>query len=193
MTAARPGRTGATVLTITIVLASMLAVGVFAYHFLWRGSSKTLFSVQENRELINLARSAIAEAYFRVQVDLDGSKSSWFDWCTLAIANPRTFVPQRTRDNATSVMSASQTVKYTTSDVTLERVVRLSPASMGTDQGIIDLKVTVTVDRSSPKHHATLTMVERRNFRLAANIGPFAAGGRHVVISPTPAMTSILE
>lgn len=192
MSAARSPRTGATVLTITIVLASILSIGVFAYHFLWRGSSKTLFSVQENRELLNLARSALAEAYFRLQVDLDSSRQIWFDWCTLAVANPRTFTPQRTKDNATNAMSANQIVKYSTGDVTMERIVRLTPESMGTDQGIIDLKVTVSVERTSPKHFAKLTMIERRNFRLADS-GPFAGGGRRIVVSPTPAMTSILE
>lgn len=185
-------RAGASILAVVMFCSAVIWVSVAAYHFLWRGSSRTLYSVQEHRELINLARSALAEAYFKLQIDLDLSARKWFDWCTTKRKLPvELFDPSRTRTNAESMSPAGAARVYTASDVTMERVVGLDRSSDGGQMGIVDFKVTVSVARSAPNHQASLTLTERRYFWLADNLGTFGAGGRHVEVSPTPAMTKV--
>jgi hypothetical protein len=177
---------------VVLFCASVIGVAVFAVHFLWRGSSRTLFSVQEHRELVNLARSAVSEAYFQLQADLDVSTQKWLDWCTSSRpAKPELFKPDRTRANAQQMSSDPNQLVYTADDVTLERVVGLDAKSDGGKMGIVDFKVTVYVQRSTPAHAAKLSLIERRYFWLADNLGPIRGGGRHVDLAPTPAMTAI--
>jgi len=48
-----PGRGGMSLLASVILLGVCLGVLVTGMHTLWRGSSRTLFSVQEHRELMD--------------------------------------------------------------------------------------------------------------------------------------------
>lgn len=184
-------RTGS-VLAVVLLCSAVIGVSVFAVHFLWRGSSRTLFSVQEQRELVNLARSAVAEAYFDAQASLDLSNETWLEWCTNPLPKaPKVFPPVRTRANAENMSTDPSQLLYTADDVTVERVVGLDRLADGGKMGIIDFKVKVHVARSAPVHVAHVTLTERRYFWLADNLGPFRAGGRHVDLAPTAAMTAV--
>jgi hypothetical protein len=189
---------GAVVLTVVMVIALVVGVAAFAYHDLWRGSARTLFSVQEHRELLNLGRSALSEAYFRLQGDLDRSKQEWFVWCTRRQAPVMSFDPKRTIAAAKNMSADPTALAYTIEDagqgserVKLERVIGVRADASGDEMGIVDLTVALKVRRSTTSHVANLTMTERRNFWLADDTGPFGGGGRHVELSPTPVMTSI--
>lgn len=188
-------RRGLSVLTIVLFIGVVLAGMVLATQTLWRGSSRTLFSVQEHRQLVSLARSCLAEAYFELQSSLDYSKADWFDWCTDRFQpSVRAFEPKVCKLNAQQMTTNAQFLAYSASDVTIERSIGVDPrGGPDREQGMLDLKVTVKIARASPKHEATLTMIERRNFWLADNLGPFGSAGRHVELSPTPAATTLAE
>jgi hypothetical protein len=188
-------RDGLGVLAAVMFFALAGSVIVLAYHTLWRGSSRTLFSVQENRQLLNLGRSALAEGYYELQRSLDNRDARWFDWFTASRgASDRTFAPVRTRENAEVMSGGGQTLQYAASDVTLVRVKGLPLSQIGVGKlGVIDLRVVVTVKRLSPRHEATLTMIERRTFSFQDDFGPYGTGGRHIELSPTPAGTVIEE
>lgn len=188
-------RQGLSVLTVVLFIGVVLAGTVLATHSLWRGSSRTLFSVQEHRQLISLARSCLAEAYFELQSSLDHSRADWFDWCTdRQQPLTRSFIPKVCRENAVLMTTNAQFLAYSASDVTIERSMGVDPrGGPDKEQGMLDLKVTVKIVRASPRHEASLTMIERRNFWLADNLGPFGSAGRHVELSPTPAATALVE
>jgi hypothetical protein len=187
-------RRGSTILLSVLFFALAAAVVVIAYHTLWRTSSRTLFSVQENRLLVNLGRSALAEGYYELQRSLDQGRAHWFDWFTgRGAAADRSFVPARTRENAVA-MSSPDFLEYTTGDVSIKRTVGLPLRdAVEGKQGVIDLTVRVRVRRAAPVHEAELTMSERRSFWFADDHGPFAGGGRHIALSATPAASFIEE
>src|SRR6266852_4862129 len=109
-------RHGLGALAAVLFFALAACVIVLAYHTLWRGSSRTLFSIQENRQLINLGRSALAEGYYELQRSLDQGQARWFDWFTSGSAVPdRTFVPVRTRENADIMSGGGQVLEYSAS------------------------------------------------------------------------------
>jgi hypothetical protein len=186
-------RTGASVLVIVILFAVIAGVMVFAYHQLWRGSSRTLFSAQELRVMTNLGRSSLSETYYELQKELDHGGEEWFDWCTaIGSPPPRTFVPAMTRENADVMSPEGGVLRYTTGDVEVRRVARLDLQLAGSGHmGVIDLVVEVAVNRDAPKHAAKLVLAERRNFWFADQLGPYGAGGRHIEVLPTPVGTWI--
>lgn len=181
------------ILALVVFFALVSSVVVFAAHFLWRGSSRTLFSVQEQRQLVNLGRSALEEAYVEFQHHLDEGQADWFDWFTAPDAVPeRTFAPATTREDLEQLAPAGGMLRFVTSDVTIRRVRTLDTHNLGGDSlGVLDLIVTVEVHRTDPAHHAQLTLVTRRTFRLAESVGPYGSAGRHVEVTPTPAGTWI--
>ena len=188
-------RRGFSVLTFVLLIGVVLSGIVLATQTMWRGSSRTLFSVQEHRQLVSLGRSCLAEAYFELQSSLDYSRADWFDWCTQGRQpQTKTFVPKVCRENAALMTTNAQFLSYSASDVTIERSMGVDPRG-GADheQGMLDLKVTVKIVRAAPHHEASLTMIERRNFWLADSLGPFGSAGRHVELSPTPAATTLAE
>jgi hypothetical protein len=187
-------RGGLGILAAVLVFTFAASVVVLGYHTLWRQSSRSLFSIQENRQLVNLGRSALSEGYYELQKSLDQGQARWFDWCTAgAAAADRIFVPARTRENAAAMSAPGGALEYACSDVTVTRVKRLGMREVAQGLvGVMDLRVVVRVRRTAPFHEHELTMLERRNFRFEDDHGPFGLGGRHVVISPTPAAT-VLE
>jgi hypothetical protein len=203
-------QTGIGVLAVVVVFGAIASVVVMTTHSLWRGSSRTLFSVQEHRQLINLARSALAEAHYMVQKSLDecssladtesrypDRKTHTFDWCTSRGDVGKMAVgPEHTMREALYVNPGSlfnpDALSYTVSEVGLSRVRALDPDD-GSAMGILDMTVIVRVNRTAPAHHAELTMTQRHEFRLADDLGPFASAGRHIEVSPTPAGTVIVE
>lgn len=184
-------RRGFGILAPVIALAVAAGVIVLAIHSLWRGSSRTLFSVQEQRQLASVARSAIEEACFRLQSDLDwGDRTdeAWFR--DPAARSALNLAPERTRDALDDLkLVSSDGVTYAVSDVTVTRVRPLAPAARGAVRapGIVDFGVTVTVKRGAPRHEATLTVTDRRAVRMADDHGPFAFAGKHVEISASSA------
>jgi hypothetical protein len=184
-------RRGLGLLALVLFLGAIASVFVFAYHFLWRGSSRTLFSVQEQRELVNVARSAVAETYYELQLSMDDSGSEWVDWSISdGEVAERLHPPLMTRENA-ELMSADPTaLRYEVDPVKIRRVtgLTLEQANQG-KMGLVDLEVVVGVRREAPRHEARLITVARHAFRFAQNVGPFGGGGRHVVLTPTPVAT----
>ena len=184
-----------TVLSAVLVLGSAIGVVATSVHVLWRGSSRTLFSVQEHRELVNLGRSALAEAVFKLQTSLDQSHVEWFDWFTAA-GEPaaREFAPEFTLANASQMTSGGSNLAYRATGVTLKRRIGIDIESRNDSAvGIVDLEVTVSVQRQSPRHQARFTVVERRSFRLVDSVGPFNGAGKMIEITPTPVGTWIQE
>lgn len=186
-------RRGMSILAIVLLLGVIASILVFAYHSMWRGSSRTLFSVQEQRELVNLGRSALSEAYYEVQHSMDEGTAEWVDWCiALAVDEPRPFVPQMTLENAGLMAPDPRFLRYEASDIAIHRVrgLTLEEANNG-QMGLLDLHVTVSVRRESPRHEAKLSMLARHTFRFAMSHGPYGAGGRHIQVSQTPVATWI--
>lgn len=185
---------GLSLVAMVTVFCALLAVLVLAYQNLWRSSSRTLFSIQEDRELMNLARSCLAEAHYLLQDDLDSSKAKWFDWCTspYPVAEEQ-FVPALSQNNAGAMTSNPDFLSYTADNVKIRRVQGVSLDNVGPTQGIIEMEVSVHVVRAAPKHAANLTLLERRYFWLADDHGPFEIGGRRVEVSPTPVATALKE
>ena len=183
-------RRGASLLAMVLVFSAAASVVVLGYHTLWRGSSRTLFSVEERRQLVNLGRSALAEAYYEMQHSLDESRVGWQDWFTsAAVPADRTLPPKETRANAAVMSLDAAALEYSATDVSVNRVQRLEVTNSDAPPGILDMRVRVTVRRRFPLHEATLQMVERRTFRFEPASGPFAFAGRTVVLSPTPVAT----
>jgi hypothetical protein len=184
-------RHGLSLLVLVLASAVIASVFVLAYHFLWRGSSRTLFSVQEQRELVNLGRSALADAYFELQKSMDESGEEWVDWCIAeSEAQDRTYRPAMTIENAAQMTTDARFLAYDAEDVKIRRVLGLTPEEAREGKmGLVDLEVTVGVRREAPRHQARLYVVARHAFRFAQNNGPF--GGRHVELTPTPVATGM--
>lgn len=187
-------RRALSVVAIVTVLCAVLALIVFAYQSMWRSSSRNLFSIQERRELINLARSALSEAQYRLQNDLDVSKQKWFDWCTSEFAvQEETFPAELTQQNAAAISSHPDFIAYRTGSVKLRRLLGVSVTGGDPQQGIIELEVSVEVERTAPKHRAELTLLQRHAFMLSDDHGPFGDGGRRVDVTQTPVATALKE
>lgn len=134
----RAGRHGAVVLTAVMVCALVVGIVAFAYHMLWRGSARTVFAVQEHRELRNLGRSALAEVYFTVQQELEESRGTWLFWCMASAPAPDVDrPPTRTIDAAAQMSADPDALRYEIKggNVTLERVVPLTRTSSGDQMG----------------------------------------------------------
>lgn len=173
MTQRSAGRRGISVLTVVLFFGLVIGVIVFAMHSLWQGSSRTMFSVQEHRELVGLSRSALAETYFGLQVELDTQGAGeLFHWFTRKDdPTPRHPEPTKSQQYARDMTGfpgeGEGNMQFSVEPV---EVVRVRSVPEGVEryrtQGIVDLRVTVKVHRTRPKHEATLRMIERRNFRV---------------------------
>lgn len=182
-------RRGFGVLATVAVLAFAAGLIVLAYHSLWRSSSRNLFSVQEDRMLMNVCRSAIAEAMFRVQTQLEQGSSKWFDFCTQdgAVSDEPQPV-ELTSAHVDGMAADPRFIKYTVTPVLVRRVQGLSQSSgLAGFVGAVDFTVTATVERSAPAHSANLTLTQRHAFWFSDAPTPFANANRHIEIVPTPA------
>lgn len=184
-------RDGFGILAVAIALAFGAMLMAMAAHTLWRGSSKNLFSVQENRVLSNLGRSAISEAVYKIQTQLEQGSSAWIDWCTTpAPAKERTFEPKWTREYARQMTSDPRFLEYRASAVTVRRLAGVSlAAGLSGRLGVLDFVVTCDVVRASPRHASTVTLTERRAFYFSDAETPFRSAGRHIELLATPVAT----
>lgn len=185
-------RRGLGLLGLVLVFAAAAGVVVFAQHAMVRSSSRTLFSLQERRQLETLARSSLAEAVFAVQASLDAGLPFWSDWLRDAAAPvQRTVAPSLTRDLSGDIPQLAGQLEYIVSDVALTRRREIvSGKREGVRPlGILDLEVSITVKRASPYHSATLHLAERRWVRLAGDLGPFATAGKHLEVGSTPILS----
>lgn len=164
---------------------------VMAFQTLWRSSSRALYSVQEHRQLVNLCRSALAEAVYKVQARLEQGDSAWIDWCTASReVKDRDHDPAFSREYTGGITNDRRFLDYQLEKVAIRRVtgVPLMPGMSG-QVGAIDFTVKANVRRSSPAHSAKLTLTERHGFWFSDTPTPFSRGGRHIEILPTPAAT----
>lgn len=185
-------RRGMSVLLVVCTLAFAIGLVAMATHSLWRGSSKSLFGVQEHRELVNLCHSAIAETVFDVQAKLEQGASLWVDWCTsMDQVELRKFEPVTTRDFSRNMLGEGSALTYTISDVSLTRVTGLSMnEGLGGQLGVVDIAVSVDVGRTRPTHSARVRMIQRRAFWFSDGATAFNKNQqRHVEILGTPLAT----
>lgn len=184
-------RRGMSVLLVVCALAFAIGLVSLATHSLWRGSSRSLFGVQEHRELVNLCHSAIAETIFDVQTKLEQGASHWVDWCTtLAKVSERKVEPKVTREYCKVMLGERSALAYNILDVTLTRLAGLSEGEgLGGRLGVIEIAVTVDVSRTQPTHSARVTMIQRRAFWFSDSQTAFSKQGRHIEILRTPLAT----
>jgi hypothetical protein len=144
-------------------------------------------AVREQRKLVNLARSALADAYFELQRNFDVHKARWQDWFSIpAIGAERVVEPVSTREALRA--GQEEALHYEVGDV---QVVRVRPIPENAGFGLVDLKVTVRARARPPDREAVLTLVERHTLWFADNYGPIQTAGRVIEMSPTPAATQI--
>jgi hypothetical protein len=138
----------------------------------------------EQRVLVNLARSAIGDAFFEAQRQFDAREASWNDWVLFGKeSKPRSVEPVATREAMTG--SPVDWAPYQLDDV---QVVRVRPIPDGAAFGLMDFRSTVRF-RVGPSA-AALTLVERHTLTLSDG-GSFRGGGRTVDVSPTPVMSAL--
>lgn len=184
-------RRGMSVLLVVCMLAFAIGLVSLATHSLWRGSSRSLFGVQEHRELVNLCHSTIAETLFEVQTQLEQGASHWVDWfTTLSVVSERKLEPKIAKDYCKQLLGEDSAITYNISDVTLTRIGGLSSGEgLGGQLGVIDLAVTVDVSRTRPTHAARVKMIQRRAFWFSDSQTAFPQQGRHIEILGTPLAT----
>jgi hypothetical protein len=184
-------RRGVGVLATVVMLSFAAGLIVLAYHSLWRSSSRNLFSVQEDRNLMNLCRSATAEAMYRVQTQLEQGSSKWFDFCTQEEdPSDEPVQIESTRAHTEGMAADPRFLRYTITPVLAKRVKGLSyDTGMGGMVGVVDFTVTATVERSAPAHSAKLTLTQRHAFWFSDAPTPFQGASRHIEIIPTAAAT----
>ena len=179
-------RRGQALVTLVLISAAVVGVAVSAGHWLERSSQRTLFTLQESRELANLGRSALAEAHHQLHGELARRTARWVDWClTRGTAQPRPLAVPAAHDVATA-LSTPNYLTYTTSDVRVRRV-----RSLADGHGLGELELTVHVSVTRAAHHAELDLVERRGFWLAMPFAGGRAGGRLVELTASPLATLI--
>ena len=184
-------RRGISVLVVVLALTFAIGLIALAVHGLWRNSSRGLFGIEEQRELVNLCHSSIAEALWSMETKVEQGQSMYVDWCT----TPAT-VPDLTEDlpvtqsylASPSFEGANLTYKVT--GVTLTRI-EGAPLAAGSSGklGVIDFIVTAEANRLSPPHRAIIRMTRRHAFWFSDGLTPFTKGGRHIEILPTPVAT----
>jgi hypothetical protein len=140
----------------------------------------------EQRVLVNLARSAIGDAFFEMQRQFDGRQASWNDWALFGkqAPPPRTVEPLSTRETLST--SPVEWAAYQIDDV---QVVRVRAVPDGAAFGLVDLRSTIRF-RAKGSVPTALTLVERHTLMLS-DAGPIRAGGRTVEVSPTPVMSAL--
>lgn len=182
-------RRGFGLLALIAVLGAAAFVVVLAYHSLSRGSARTLFSIQERRELDALARSALEEAAFVVQSALEQGNPAWENWCRTPLdVAVRTITPEKAREIAQNMTLDPSALAYSAGPVTVARRAPIRDARPGRppEMGVIELQVVVEVRRDAPRHAAQLKVTEWRWMRMADDLGPFAFAGKHVEVSSEP-------
>ena len=179
------------ILGAVCMLAFAAGLIVMAFHTLWRGSSRNLFSVQEHRQLLSICRSGVAESMFILQTKLEQGQADWIDWCTLPLtAKDRAILLGHNQPFVQGMTQDSRYHQYTVTDVTVHRVQELPlAAGMSGRVGAIDFTVTATVERHAPEHRAQLKLTERHAFWFSDAPTPFPHAGRHIAILPTTAAT----
>lgn len=189
MTRAR--RDGLSVLLVVCALAFAVGLVSLATHTLWRGSSRSLFGVQEHRELVNLCHSAIAEALFDLQAKLEQGASDRVDWCTDGRPpDDIPFEPRTTKKFLSGMLGEGSALTYSVGTVAVKRVQGLSKgAGMAGRLGVIDFEVRVEVSRERPTQHARVKMTQRRAFWFSDGVTAFSRSGRHVEILRQPLAT----
>lgn len=185
-------RRGFGALGAVIVLCFAAGLIVMAYHTLWRGSSRSLYSVQEHRQLVNLCRSGVAEAAYKLQTQVEQGSSEWIDWCTSVqpTVKDRAVAPKFTREFSATMTNDERFLSYSITEVALARVHGLTLfGGMSGGTGVVDFTISASVERRAPSHRAKLTLTERRVFSFSDAATPFAGAGRHIEFFATPAAT----
>jgi hypothetical protein len=179
-------RRGFSVLMAVCLLLSAAGIAVMAFHTQWRGSSRTLHSVQEHRTLINLARSAANEALYRLQVDLDQGKAAWIEWATRGKAD-KPFDASTTIKYAQGMTADPSFLSYTVEGVTLKRIRGATKAGgLSGHLGELSIEVDVKMFRASPRHSSALKLTSRHSYWFSDSPTPFSKGGRHIEVLPNP-------
>lgn len=174
------------------LLLSAAGIAVMAFHAQWRGSSRTLYSVQEHRTLINVARSAANEALYRMQVNLDQGSAVWIAWCTGNKASDKTFEALTTIEYAKNMTSDPAFLSYTVESVNLKRIRGMVLAGGLSGQlGEIDIVVETRMLRAAPRHASAIKLTSRHAFWFSDSPTPFSRGGRHIEILPNPLATVV--
>lgn len=174
-------RRGQTLVTLVILTAGVVGVAVGAGHWLARSSGRQLFALQETRALVNLGRSAFAEAHHAIHQELTRRKPAWVDWClTRRAVGPRS-IPVPFAQKVALEMSKVDQLVYRVTEVQVRRP----------RWGEIELAVKLHVQRSWPAHSAELELVERRAYERAMPYAGAVAGGRLVEVSASPLATLI--
>jgi hypothetical protein len=186
-------RGGFGVLATVVMLAFAASMVVFAMHQLWRGSSRSLFALEEDRQLTNLCRSALAEALYTVETQAEQGQVRWLDFCTQGDDPPdERIVLKHTRKFTDDMTSDKHLLQYSLGEVAVHRVMGVSYASgMSGRAGAIDFIVTAKVERHNPTHSAQLTLTERHTFWFSAAPTPFPQAQRHIEVLPTPVATFV--
>ena len=179
---------GFSILVLVLLLCLLGSVLSLAYSDLWRGESRTLYGVHEHRQLVNLARSSLAEASHILQTALDEGRAHWVDlflYHDRPSGNP--IGPGVTRANALLMSGSRGAISYSSSDVEVQLVRPVDVHEGGTNvHGVVDLLVTVEVKRTNVRHEAKLSLTCRHAYWFSDDPGPFRYAGRRIVISPTP-------
>lgn len=178
---------------LALVCVLLFAAGliVMAFQTLSRTTSRTLYSVQEHRQLVNLCRSAVSEAVYKIQARLEQGDGVWIGWCTSpSDVRPRDHDPTYSRQYTSGITNDPSFLEYKLEKVALRRIqgVPRMPGMSG-QVGAIDFVVQASVRRTAPAHSAKLIYTERHGFWFSDAPTPFASEGRHIEILPTPAAT----
>lgn len=176
-------RRAQTLVTLVILTAGVAGIAVGAGHWLARSSGRQLFALQENRALLNLGRSALAEAHHAIHQELTRRKPAWVDWClTRRAVGPRSIPVPFARKVAVEMSRPDQLV-YRVTEVQVRRV----------RAGELELAVKLHVQREWPAHAAEMELVERRGYGRAMPYAGSGAvpGGRLVEVSVSPLATLI--
>lgn len=183
-------RRGQTLVTLVILTAGIAGIAVGAGHWLTRQSGRQLFALQETRELMNLGRSALAEAHHAIHADLTRRTPSWVDWCLTRRAVGSRGVEVPFAQKVAIEMSKPDQLVYRVTPVQVRRARSLDE---GRGTGELELVVKLYVQRSWPAHLAEMELVERRGFWRAMPYSRSGTvpGGRLVEVSASPLATLI--
>lgn len=181
-------RRGFAFVSLVLMAAGVIGIAVGAGHWLARSSGRQLFALQETRSLLNLGRSALAEAHHAIHQKLTRREARWVDWCvTRKAVGPRS-IPVPFAQKAALEMGVPGQLSYRVKEVQVRRARTIDE---GRGLGELELAVKLRVNRDWPAHGAELELVERRGFWRAMPFTGGTPGGRLTCVSESPLATLI--
>ncbi|MBI4859656.1 MAG: hypothetical protein HY815_05260 [Candidatus Riflebacteria bacterium] len=188
-------RRGIASITVSAFIASIALAMALVTLGLRQSGARGLASLAQRAMLVQVARSALAEASHEVRTSL-ADRTAWFRWLCVEEGGPgRSVNPSVVRDQTATLMRSWKGTSCTIGEVRVCRADGKPDASRTGDDATayvdLEVKVTLRTERSIVRRRTCLRVVERRRVDACLETTGLRNHGTTLRLQDTPVATWI--